>query len=74
MTTGGRGAGRTAGREQAVGSNPFGVTINPRTSAVYVTNLFQPGPCPSSKPPGIDRQAGRARASSAAAARGAGLP
>ena len=32
-----------AGRTQAVGSQPFGVTINPRTCTVYVTNQFQAG-------------------------------
>jgi DNA-binding beta-propeller fold protein YncE len=33
----------TAGRQQPVGSEPFGVTINPRTSTIYVTHLFQSG-------------------------------
>ncbi len=34
---------RKAIREQAVGSLPFGLAINPRTCTVYVTNLFQAG-------------------------------
>ena len=34
---------RTATREQAVGSVPSGLAINPRTRTVYVTNLFQAG-------------------------------
>jgi DNA-binding beta-propeller fold protein YncE len=34
---------RTATREQAVGSSPLDVTINPRTCTVYVTNTFQAG-------------------------------
>jgi DNA-binding beta-propeller fold protein YncE len=33
----------TAGHNQPVGSEPFGVTINPRTRTVYVTNIFPPG-------------------------------
>lgn len=34
---------RTATREQAVGSQPDGLAINPRTRTVYVTSLFQAG-------------------------------
>jgi DNA-binding beta-propeller fold protein YncE len=32
-----------ASREQAVGSQPFGLAINPRTRTVYVSQLFQAG-------------------------------
>jgi DNA-binding beta-propeller fold protein YncE len=39
-TTGGCG---TATREQAVGSSPFGLAINPPTSTVYVANGHLPG-------------------------------
>jgi DNA-binding beta-propeller fold protein YncE len=34
---------RRAAREQAVGSGPFGVAVNPRTRTVYVANLYAPG-------------------------------
>ncbi len=33
----------TATTEQAVGSQPFGVAVNPATRTVYVTSLFQAG-------------------------------
>jgi len=36
-------AGCRAGRNQAVGSAPQGITVNPRTRAVYVANLYTPG-------------------------------
>jgi len=35
--------GATAPGKQAVGSQPFGLAINPRTNTVYVTQLFQAG-------------------------------
>jgi DNA-binding beta-propeller fold protein YncE len=34
---------RRAGREQAIGSGPQGITVNPRTRTVYVANLYMPG-------------------------------
>jgi DNA-binding beta-propeller fold protein YncE len=34
---------RQASREQAAGSQPFGLAINPRTGTVYVSQLFQAG-------------------------------
>jgi DNA-binding beta-propeller fold protein YncE len=34
---------RSASREQAVGSSPFGLAVNPRTSTVYVANGHLPG-------------------------------
>jgi DNA-binding beta-propeller fold protein YncE len=34
---------RSATREQAVGSGPFGLAVNPRTSTVYVANGHLPG-------------------------------
>jgi len=34
---------RHPARLQAVGSQPLGVTVNPGTSTVYITQLFQSG-------------------------------
>ena len=36
------GCGRPS-RERVVGSQPFGLAVNPRTRTVYVTQLFQAG-------------------------------
>ena len=36
------GCGRPS-RARAVGSQPFGIAVNPRTRTVYVTQLFQAG-------------------------------
>jgi len=34
---------RTASRDQAIGSGPNGITINPRTRTIYVANNYLPG-------------------------------
>src|SRR5262249_15958923 len=43
------GCGAAPGK-QAVGSQPFGLAINPRTNTIYVTQLFQPASLSLFKP------------------------